>query len=320
MSLMVPWNASGSPGYRIERPSSTATLKLQGTNGYHLGIHAFSPGFVILEASKGALNATYSVHARVTPHSIEASFGKLGRVSVHFQGSPKATQQSEPGSKRCTGKQPVEEEGAFRGVIRFRGEGDFTKADATGAKGTLSRTFRQVCKRHAPKHRAGHRGEADSGPQMTTLLAASRSEGRRTWLWVISDGQQSLLWANVSEQREGVWISHTALPSGHLGTLRVSDGAAGQTARITAPTPFTGTATYTLDLDGSPLWTGPLAVSLPGIGATALAGPEFSAAFCPRMTTEQLQACLEPVLRKLGADSESATGASFLPIVGISAP
>lgn len=74
----------------------------------------------------------------------------------------------------------------------------------------------------------------------------------------MSNGQQSLVWANVSEQRGGVSVSYAAFPSGRLGTLQVPN--AGETTTLTS---------------------GSLAASLPGTGTTTLAGPEFVSALCP---------------------------------------
>ena len=53
-----------------------------------------------------------------------------------------------------------------------------------------------------------------------------------------------------------------------------------ESATVTPPSPFSGTATFHASAGASAEWEGPLAVDLPGIGPIQLTGSQFKPELC----------------------------------------
>lgn len=120
----------------------SAQFTLRGSNGYRIKVSG-SPGEgfnneVELSAERGGESATYRAFGTVTASSMKASFGHLGKLSLHFH--PSGEVRRVKISKRCLKKRPplvTARLGTFVGTIRFRGEGGYTKVSAHRAVGGL---------------------------------------------------------------------------------------------------------------------------------------------------------------------------------------
>jgi hypothetical protein len=76
-------------------------------------------------------------------------------------------------------------------------------------------------------------------------------------------------------------IFRSASASSLPETFAVSPpGSTPVTATVEPPAPFTGTATYEKGAGGKVVWSGDLAVELPGRGEVSLADPTFRAKLC----------------------------------------
>jgi hypothetical protein len=290
--LALPAVAAAAPSREVRPPSTTVTMSLPASNGYRVSIATFPGKVVQLTALKDDVYAEYVVSGRISPHGLNANFGRLGRVSVKFHSStPPSKPVPLPG--RCKGRTPTHEAGKFEGTIEFSGEEGFTAVSATSAKGAVVQEFRRVCPIGAKQRRAsaarasGH----TKAPQLfvTTLVSAARIDGRSVFfddeeIEVLprnhGNPTSHLVVAGEGERRGRVLIQRRALIEGPGPIVASPLGTEPVSATVTLPDPFSGTGSY-LEAAGAPAtWTGDLSVELPGAGVVPLTGPGFTAIFC----------------------------------------
>jgi hypothetical protein len=261
-------------------------MSLRGSHGYRIRIDAFGDGFVELSASRGGASAEYDVPGRVTPGRIEANFGRVGRVSLHFAGD---LPRPKPLRGDCKGRKPVHAKG------RFQGEEDFTSVSATAAKGSITHSFRETCQagsERRPRARRGPRARASSISIFETELTVAKAEAHRgigllhtNDVVTFSSGKErvepTLDSALLVEDRGRVFVERIAdvevdadpLPVSPLGQEPVS-------ATLALPSPFAGAGSYLEAAGSAPAWSGDLSVQLPGAGTVPLSGPGFKAILC----------------------------------------
>jgi hypothetical protein len=178
--LLMPQAAAAKPGYYVSRPSHSELLHLKASGNYTVELFSFDPGDLLLTASRFAglagssagytQSASYFVARRhPTQSGLDGSFGKLGRISMHFQPSGPPRIRPEPGDN-CKGRAPTEQGGRFIGNFRFRGERDFTLAHTTSAKGKVFHSFKRVCKRP-------HEPQSGGKPERKALSLGAYSKG-----------------------------------------------------------------------------------------------------------------------------------------------
>jgi hypothetical protein len=111
-------------------------FKLHGSHGYTLTVLFYldgesAGGKVALTASRGNEFVSYTAPAEVTPDSIHAGIGSLGRVDLvlHRSGDEKTV------NLKCLHHRETFEGGTYEGVFEFDGEKGFTQARATRVAG-----------------------------------------------------------------------------------------------------------------------------------------------------------------------------------------
>lgn len=276
--LAAPAAASAKPGYFVSSGGRTMEIGLQGSNGYRIEISKQGRDVSLL-ADNAPNFVIYTVPSRAREGDrIEARFPGRGRVSIRFrpQGEPRRWTPIFPG---CRGGETVEQSGHFVGTIRFRGEQGYTSVQATRAPGKITTTQKEVCKRSTFEDRP------EPEEERTEVFASSRSKGRA----VAFDGHTTTLrgfsftafGGQVAERRRGMTIYRSAIVTGEESQLALGDTRPFPlSAFIAPPAPFSGSAEYRRVPGGDNVWTGSLAVSLPGLGRVALTGPRFSALIC----------------------------------------
>ena len=136
--------ASGA-GAAEAGPGGSVTLELRGTHGYRVFVLAGqrpsqAQGKVAILVDKPSSHVTYAAPATVTPTSLEADLGEVGRIALQLQ--PTGVRQTD---RDCDGK-AVEYEGAtWVGEFDLRGEEGFTTASATSLPFSLQPVFRLLC-------------------------------------------------------------------------------------------------------------------------------------------------------------------------------
>jgi hypothetical protein len=269
------------------RGSHRAELSLKGTHGYRVTIVERNHRELEVYAGRRHTGAIYRLRGKPIPgDDIEAKLPGVGRIAIEFHptGKPRTTSGFFP---ECKGGDTVTRHGFFQGTIRFRGEQGFTTVDETRARGAVVSIAKEVCNGVTT-------GEEPRDPteHLTQLHTYSKTDSRAVYFLAYAatfEQDPGRDWtaflAEATEQRRGMNITRIAiaLPKGKQKgeQLSVDDsGAFPLSATVKPVYPFHGTATFQRHPGSSPSWTGPLNVSLPGLGKVRLAGSGFSSRFC----------------------------------------
>lgn len=272
--------ASGSPPGLPEgvKYLHIEEVTLPGSNGYRITISGYPGNKVQLLAQRPSEEIEYLTHGKVTPTSIKASFGQLGKVSLQFRPSGKVRQirvgQKCPAFRPSVVKAQL---GTFAGTARFSGESDYTEV-APGRVGgdpgaRLSRKLKLECRAFSEASKPDYSDNliaAASTPKGFLEFTASTSPPLAA---PISPGDPYSFLAFMSEKTEGMSIFRTVTVSGPASAFDFDSTL--KSATVTPPLPFTGSASYERNANGSGTWLGTLAVPISGLGVVPLAGPTF---------------------------------------------
>ena len=292
-------------------------MEEQGSNGFLITVKVHDRDQLELSATRidrdlAIETATYKMPLRPQrdPSSIEASFGKLGRIDMHF--IPLRTKETSPG-KLCIGGKIVEEEGEWAGLIAFHGERGFTDVRVRRTFGTVTKVPSLRCRpEKAPNlkklerelealekeqgEEAGEEGAepSEEEPQAVELVASARHH--RVALVIsrsaFGEGRKRTSTSNLiaigtrrrGRIKEAASVVDIFAPGSYF---RPTDSREPATeALVKPPVPFSGSAIYRTPPKGSPTWDGDLKVDLPGFGDVRLAGRGTRAAICEGFTTK----------------------------------
>jgi hypothetical protein len=320
--LCAPATGAARPGDEVRPRSLHLSVFAEGTRGYSVRIDTLGHRRVILTAEKGGQVATYRVRGSVSRRHVKADFGRFGRVSLRFRGSPRPfgfARKARRGSKRkvprrdrrCVGRPSRREVGRFKGVLEFEGQRGFTRVATGEATGEVRRFYRRVCKK---KRLARRQGRGARSEPFALRLFIARDRERRALTRFEALGFESspaiplppgILPALVSAERKErvgrVRVSRSTFLITEPGAVVISrHGVKPARVRIAPPSPFAGVGSYkgpTKRLPG--LWTGSLRVRLAGAGALPLTGPDFETLLC-RVAGDRPS---DPCLRRAEASS-----------------
>jgi hypothetical protein len=263
-----------------DRPASI-DFELTAENGLDARLETFA-GKVVLEIQGRNRIVSYEVKGEATKAGLKAQFGKLGLIDVAFE--PGNTRTFKP-SKKCKGEPSTFSEGFYVGTIRFTGERNYVRIDATRAKGTMSVSRPSECPKdkgsgrllqqlpHRSPFSSPQRARAEdaslfvSGPSCRCFFAAfaTRSDKGR--------GRTTFVGAKL-ENREGMEIGRATVAETGPSTFTFNHKTG--TASVDPPHPFTGTATFKRR-KGRDLWRSTLRVPLLGADPLSLRGRGFRA-------------------------------------------
>jgi hypothetical protein len=255
-----------------------------------------------------AATTTYLARGRVTPTSIRASFGDLGRVELRFQRSTRTLPPSLFDSCKARGRGPIARFGLFVGNLSFHGEGGYTSAEVHRLHGGSidigaliaclrggairpeqsqspsprspflptplpalleSRGHRAPPPAEAPTHPSGR-------PRPTVLLVEDAQPLSRTIFAALGDGRHRVRYVAAVTSSEGrVAILRVATATARVSSFAVDDSLS--KARVTPPPPFEGSGLFEHGTGSTKSWSGSLAVSFLGAGHLPLTGPLFKA-------------------------------------------
>lgn len=337
--LALPGGASARPGDEVRPRSLHLVTSSFATRGYIVRIETVGHHRVILTAEKNSQVATYTVRGKVSRHRVRADFGRFGRVNLHFNGrpqpfakEPKKGDSSRDKRRRCRGRKPEREVGAFRGAVEFEGQRLYTRLAVGGLKGELRRSYRQVCwlRRPAPEARAHVSGNApvlvhragipSTGFTIAVLSARARVGHSLTFFSAINleapfgipipRGERFSLISAYRQERVGrVRVFRSTFLSAGPGQVRISRrGAHPAKARVALGPPFSGTASFRdATAKSRASWQGDLVVRLPGTGALPLTGPHFHASLCRASAFHPHSACFRQAEARLLAAQGSGS-------------
>jgi len=250
--------------------------------GYKLGLTAFHldvppqngeparvSSYLSLMLTKIGASAEYVARKRHfdVAGSVAAEWAARGRVNAHFV----ARQVDHEPVPRCDGDYTVET-GLLVGMLRFRGEGGYAEVDSTAVPATLTRQPEMECDFSSlAKGDESHESSSVGGSfgRSRRQLGVSASEHPALGTLTVR--------AYSSTSRDGVYVTRRVSATAPLTALALHPEA--ETATLTAPPPFTGSATYrAFPGKEAGTWRGDLTVDFPGEPGVRLAGKRFGGA------------------------------------------
>lgn len=258
---------------------TTFAVPLQASHGLSAKLEA-DEDEIQLTVRKGGQQAVYFSQGEVTAEGIAAKFGRLGEFVVDYQ--PFRTLQTREPGRRCEGEPWTTTEGFLRGTLRFRGERDYVRIEASRVKGTLTLHPQWEC--DYGRARASRARDGEAAEDKATLVAhsprssvrfgtfSSREEDERPYAYFFAVSQ---------EVREGIGISRFTF-AGTRSSGFEFDNRLG-TAFVDPPAPFSGSAHYRRRPNARDAWSGSLSAPLLGLGRVRLAGPGFRARMVPQL-------------------------------------
>ncbi len=290
--------------------STVASFYAQGKDGYFVSVEG-SRRRVALVVNGHEVITTYAVRGRASSRRIEATFGKLGRISVRFKPGDRAQRDQPP--RGCKGRPHVTRFGVFVGTIRFDGERDYVGLRKQRVGGTVESTPAWRCKRKAGGNRA--RASKKRRPPEPPVMAAYASKPRLLFAAIGDDPSAKNLdftffFAAMVEKHEAMRIERFMLTVGGPKSFIREGGL--RSAVVHPPRPFEGGARFTRSPDGSFSWTGPLSFPFPGIGRVAFTGPQFTADLARPQTEAEVRKLfgIKPdPLQEIGESAQSVRSA-----------
>ena len=256
-------------------------VQIRGSSGYGISLSA-DGGYVILAVQGHHAAVQYFAEGVAGKGRIKARFGNLGRVALRFHPRGNAHLRKER-ERNCRGGDSLIQPGVFVGKLDFEGEQGYTRVHANRIKGTATHTKRQVCRTSGREEGEGGLLSALRG---TTLVASADEDGLSFTASRIESRSKpglsgSAFSATVVESpRPGFSVFRaiqTTAKDPTAFSVVTSHGRVDE-ASVTAPAPFSGSATYRRSVaKKSETWAGSLAGDFPGLGIVSLAGPNFCA-------------------------------------------
>jgi hypothetical protein len=266
-----------------EETGASGTFRLRGTHGFTLLVVAFSRphfkhGEVVVFAYKRRDLVTYLAPAKVTPTTIDADFGRVGKLDVEFQSSG----PPERVHARCKRVPSVTfEPGAWVGAIEIDGEEGFTEVHRDRVKAIANPFLEAGCGGKAIGEAVG--SDVPGG----RLVARSASKWSGIFLEANKNHESARvhLEASIEERRAGLIVSREV--GGYFAPGAFEFAPSLQSALLDPPAPFAGHATFRRNAKPSNQLTGNLTVDFPGRADVPLTGGRFKAALVHAMRTER---------------------------------
>lgn len=266
-----------------EDTGASGTFRLQGSHGFSLLVVAFSRphfkhGEVAVFAFKRRELVIYLASAKVTPTTIDADLGQVGKLGVEFQpnGPPERVHPS------CRRAQSVTyEPGTWVGTIEIEGEEAFTEVPRDRVKAVASPFIEAGC--------AGTAIGETVGADVLGARLVARSASKRSGSFLQANknhrGARVYLEASIDERRAGLTISREV--GGYFTPSAFEFVPSLQSAVLDPPAPFAGHATFRRNAKPSNRLTGNLTVDFPGHADVPLTGGTFKAALVHAQRTER---------------------------------
>jgi hypothetical protein len=256
----------------------------------------------------------YKMKGHVGRHGIEADLGRFGKVDMHFVGRPKEQRFHYPNCRG--GPAALSRYGELRGTFEFVALDPKITSTVHRAEGQTQEDPARTCT-PKPSQVVFEGGDESTYARrlvpvegkgegfVTDLSALAHSGGRTVEIYAVKladelGGGIVPDMAATSTRRFGRVLVSTSVHApeseeevpGEGAEFTVSGkGTRPHHATVSAPSPFSGSATYVYRPGSAPTFLGDLAVHIPGEGTVALAGPQFRAALCDYAKTKRQRAC-----------------------------
>jgi hypothetical protein len=239
---------------------------------YNVGVSTYGGGVYLgvwRGDKKGRTMSAYLAKGMARPERLQATFGKLGKISMRFRPSPKR----EPSRSCSFGRVLIHQHGLFVGSLRFRGENGYVSIRLHRAKATILRLGKHC---HVHRHHDFDPSDFEflfAKPE-ATMLAFSRDGVDSTAVLAIAAKKLSTFLAVDEESRGKLAIVRLAIVH-RPGSLNFDEALT--SGRLDPPAPFHGTGRYRAFPDGAQTWSGNLNIDFPGAPSFPLTGTSFEA-------------------------------------------
>jgi hypothetical protein len=271
-ALSVPAEVMAKPGYSIYSEYFSISATLPQSKGYHVHLESAGHRLIAVEVSRRGEESHYLAKGTANRHGIDVDLGRFGSVHARFIGH---SVKREPPQAPCRARRPIELRGRLEGSIRFRGEGGYVTVASKRVKASYEHSFREVCDVGVVPPRK---------PSIFDVLSArGKSEGRmiRFSAFYLESIGVPVISASTVERVGRVTVWKLSISENEKSRLEFSPPTGRpQTVTVKPTFPFSGSASYAVQPDGSVDWSGDLRVSFAGLGEAALTGPGFQAEAC----------------------------------------
>lgn len=260
LAALLSQQAPFKPGFTID-PAGPYELAVGTSEGAVV--------LVVLRGNPGRRAAVTEYVARgvQAPERIQATFGRLGSVSMRFRESRRRPWFGKP--RRCRGGDRfVVRRGVFVGNLRFRGENGYLTVHVHRAAGAIS-SLAAKCRHRHPR---GAHSSSLSEDSISGLLATERSGVDATTFAALSFQGERFFLAQREEDRGRMAVLRSAVVLGR-GELPLNEAVTA--GRFSPGAPFHGKGLYRAAPDGSTSWSGDLSVDFLGAARFPLVGPGF---------------------------------------------
>ncbi|MGB7684695.1 MAG: hypothetical protein WBL45_02835 [Solirubrobacterales bacterium] len=199
----------------------------------------------------------------------------MGKVSVRFHPSGRVKRNP----PFCGGRASLTQHGVFSGTIRFEGERGFTRIAVQNARGFVYRSFKETCK--------GGSGGGSGDFPFYSLAERGRVQGRTTFFNALKPIDESQFGGSATylvsqwDKRHGMTSVRVAYVAADGDTFAIAGPPTQpESATVTPPPPFSGTASFHASPGALADWEGTLAVELPGVEPVQLTGSQFRPVLC----------------------------------------
>lgn len=277
--------AKGRAHYYVVDPGFVSRFEFRGSNGYLISVSANDRGYVTVKTRKGGAETEYVAAGRASGLGGSAVLRGLGRVSFALR--PTGPPRHFPGYAGCEGEWFVRK-GVARGVIRFRGEGGYTRARAHRARAEVIYWPRQRC-----RYLRGGRGKASR--RVVARLSALRLQPPLVEFTATRFASRARrlsrrigFAAATVNYPPGMRILRTVSVAAGPSSFRVPEAStAPENIVLEPPRPFSGSGKLRRTPESTFLWAGSLRVAFPGIKPVKLNGPSYLTQYCA------LRGCVE---------------------------
>ncbi|HYG96061.1 MAG TPA: hypothetical protein VD741_03040 [Solirubrobacterales bacterium] len=191
--------------------------------------------------------------------------------------------------------------GTLRGTVEFESLGGVVEFATDRVEGETQHAPKRTCTpKPGPDIPELRRPRAaDSESFVKTFMARGHAMGRTIDLYAVRLDDFVADMAATSTRRFGPVLVSTSVhapeaaarPGKAVEFSAIGSGPRPRGARLSAPPPFSGSATYRARPGAAPSWLGSLAVEIPGEGTLPLAGPGFRAILCAYASGKAQRAC-----------------------------
>jgi hypothetical protein len=249
----------------------SAVFRLEASHGYTILGFASSErldgrGDIGLIVYRKGASVFYVAPATVTPTSLDADLGALGRISAEIAPSGRKKQLR----SRCDDDVRRFEPRLYRGTFEFKGEEGYTRAVATDVPEDPQFLLDLICPIVVSEEVSG------SGLLGAGLRAFSHHHDRRVSLQLNKNrpGKATFFSATLKEIRNGIRIERAV--SGQQPAAAFEYDPLLRTATVEPSAPFSGVGSFRRGAAPANRWTGTLAVDFPGKANVPLTGGAFS--------------------------------------------